>query len=971
MAFAITIGGVDKTTTVTFKTFRKRDNLNQQVDTCTFDINRKGSETYTPEVGDEVVVTRDAVIIFGGVILRIDERVEASTIITYSVECADYSQYLKRHLVTERYTATTVGDIIDNLVATYTTVGDGITTTGVVGGQTIESFSFNRLTVADCLQKLADALSFVWYVGYDKSIHFFPKNEELAPYGLTDTSSNYIYDSLSITEDISQVRNSVLVQGGNAISSSTRTEYWSGDGTRTQFPLTNKYDQRPTVTVGGIAQLVGVEYLDSDASFDVMWNYNEKYLRFTAGHTPTAAANNIAITGTYEDPIVVKVPAPASIASFGTYEFAITDKSIRSQDEAIARASAELAGYKSTLYEGQFKTYTDGLRSGQVININSTQRGKNIDVLVQSVDVVMRDPLGTKLEYTVKFATLKSIGIIDYLQAQLRSKEVIQDDSETLLNYFEEGDTTTSSDTVETPQALTGPYTWGTNTIANYRVKITVDKTKVPSNQTGFPVYVDLSHLPLHFFAFVASDGRDIRVYNSAIAELPYELVSIDVAAKTGELFFKGDLSSSVDTVFYIYYGNPSLSAYARTDTYGSNNVWMGNGANDFTNLIANPSFETNTTGYTAYVNGGTAGAPTLTRDTAEWLSGTASLKHVGAAGTQNYSGASVSIPGLTIGLTYRAVVYTKGTSGNNFNLYCDPSGPSTDTTQSGNWQRVTLDFVPTATTQTLYIRTSTDSATFYVDSVQVYLASENPTGHRAVYHMNDLTSGTVKNSSIGSFDGTKAGGGNAPVEVAGKVGKGQKFDGVSNTGKINVVENVIDVSKPFTFRALVRMDSIPNTGVNGILDKFQSNTGANVRGARITIDTAGKLRFESGYSQTTHTAITSTIWPTAMTIGQYYYVAGVFDGTNLRLHLNTTNQSVATQIPINGTSINFAIGCTHHSNGTLDGVIDEVLIVQSALPVNRLDAESNNLLTPSTFYSVGTAETVERVGKWGYFTWG
>lgn len=468
MAFVITIDGVDRTSKVSAKTFRKRDNLNQQVDTCTFKVNRKGSETYVPAIGEEVVVTRDTVTIFGGVILRVEESIDASTIITYTVECVDYSQYLKRYLVTERYENTTVGDIIDALVADYTDLTDALSTGGVIGTQAIESISFNRLNVADCLQKLADAISYVWYVDYDKEIHFFPKNEEVAPFDLSDTSQNYIYNSLSITEDISQLRNAVLVQGGEAVSGSSRTEYLSGDATRLQFSLANKYNVRPTVTVGGVGKTVGVEYLDDDASFQVMWNYNEKYLRFTAGNTPGAAANNIVVSGTYLYPIVVKVPSPASIEVYGTYEFAITDKSIRSQSEAIDRALAELQGYKNTLYEGQFRTYNDGLRSGQVLTINSAQRGRVIQVLIQSVEAVMRDPLGTQLEYTVRFATMKSIGIIEYLQAQLRSREVIQDDAETILNFFQLADTVTTSDSLATPTSTTGPYLVGSTHIMGY-----------------------------------------------------------------------------------------------------------------------------------------------------------------------------------------------------------------------------------------------------------------------------------------------------------------------------------------------------------------------------------------------------------------------------------------------------------------------------------------------------------------------
>ena len=76
----------------------------------------------------------------------------------------------------------------------------------------------------------------------------------------------------------------------------------------------------------------------------------------------------------------------------------------------------------------------------------------------------MRDPLGTTLEYDVSFATMKSIGIIEYLQNQLRSKEVIVDDQETILTFNELTDTMGSSDTIATPTASTGPYLWGTAT---------------------------------------------------------------------------------------------------------------------------------------------------------------------------------------------------------------------------------------------------------------------------------------------------------------------------------------------------------------------------------------------------------------------------------------------------------------------------------------------------------------------------
>jgi len=457
MAVALTIAGEDRTNHVTFRSLKKTDSLNQQTDTLEFRIKKYGTKLYVPELGDEVTLSRDGTAIFGGVIVRVMEVRSSAHVLEYKVTCNDYSQYLKRELVTERYENASVLTIIEDLVDSYTT--DGFTTDNVSGALTVGSISFNRLNVADCLQKLADALSYVWYVDHEKDIHFFPKNTEPGP-TLTDTSGNYIYESLKIDEDLTQIRNVVLVQGGERESDTPRTEYFSGDGTRMQFALANKYASLPTVEVGGSPQTVGVEFLDDDGSFDCMWNFNEKYLRFTSGNTPGSGTNNIEVSGIYLYPIVVSVPNNPSIAEYGRYEFAITDKSIRTQDEAIRRAIAELTSFQNELYEGEFRTYDDGFRSGQVITINSAERMKNIQVLVQGVTAHMRDPLGIAFEYEVSFATLKSIGIIEYLQNQLRSKEIVVDDQETLLNFIALQDTVTSTDAIAV-STETGPYVWG------------------------------------------------------------------------------------------------------------------------------------------------------------------------------------------------------------------------------------------------------------------------------------------------------------------------------------------------------------------------------------------------------------------------------------------------------------------------------------------------------------------------------
>lgn len=112
----------------------------------------------------------------------------------------------------------------------------------------------------------------------------------------------------------------------------------------------------------------------------------------------------------------------------------------------------------------------------------------------------------------------------------------------------------------------------------SYRVSVTVDDAQVPTTQTSFPVFVDLSDLPADFHTNVKTDGCDIRVVESdETTETAFELVTYDSTTDTGELHFMADSltgSGGGDTVFYIYYGNSGASCYAVTDTYGTQNVW-------------------------------------------------------------------------------------------------------------------------------------------------------------------------------------------------------------------------------------------------------------------------------------------------------------------------------------------------------------------------------------------------------------
>jgi hypothetical protein len=127
------------------------------------------------------------------------------------------------------------------------------------------------------------------------------------------------------------------------------------------------------------------------------------------------------------------------------------------------------------------------------------------------------------------------------------------------------------------PDPTPGTQGWYADTDFTERLTIEIDPAEVLADLTSFPVYVDLSTLGADFWSGVASDGRDIRVTeDDGQTELPHELVEIDSVAKTGELHFLApSVASGTTTVFYLYFNNPTATAYLPNAPFGAQAVWQ------------------------------------------------------------------------------------------------------------------------------------------------------------------------------------------------------------------------------------------------------------------------------------------------------------------------------------------------------------------------------------------------------------
>jgi hypothetical protein len=413
MSFQILVNSVDRTEYLQKGSLSIEDVLTSQVDTASFSVKNKD---WIPRKGDEVLIYFDLILEFGG---RITDVKKSDTVFrTVDVECVDWAVDLDRKKIAKVYDNMTAKEIIEDIIDTVNTeMGMSFTTTNVHDTQVLGKVVFNYQEASKCIEELANVLNWHWYIDALKDIHFFAKGMEISPFNVTDTSLDVIRESLQLDDSFSELRNVVILRGGDFVGSE-RTETYVSDGSQLTFNLAYKFSNLPVVEVEGTPIPVGVENLNNqeleDETFTALWDYNQKYLRFKISPT---AGHEITITGTPLFPLIVLAEDANSIAEFGRKEHIITDNLITSVDVAIERCSSDLAAYKNGVQSGGFRTYTNGLKSGQTINVNSTKFDVSETFLIRSVRMVEFG--NEKAEYQVELASNKVIGIIEFLQSLL------------------------------------------------------------------------------------------------------------------------------------------------------------------------------------------------------------------------------------------------------------------------------------------------------------------------------------------------------------------------------------------------------------------------------------------------------------------------------------------------------------------------------------------------------------------------
>lgn len=410
---------------------RIEDVLGQAVKRCYF-THRSASGQDTNIAGHKEVLIKNAAQehIFYGIIESFDEW-NTGIEFFYNPVCVGWAWFLAHPgstetdgvgddaVVNEIYEDQTDAYIINDVLSKYCKRGDigggseqpiFDATTHVATIETLPLMRFENLSPEQVLDKICKRTGGVYYVddgpaGARKAnLHYFAPGDEVAPYELMDDPAQWDYISGVANSYFpcrrlhrhvgATVANRVKVIGRRYVSptSGYTTLYFSGDGSKTRFELTNKI-------IGGWDRSLPVVYVYEDlnggadwysrglggqagsfAEFDIIHYFDEKYLKFASA--PPSGTNNVKVECCE---IIERTYTAESQASFDAigHWIAVTVRDNRIMDDATAQlvAEKELAvRLNPTTYRGA--VHEPGLRSGQTIAVTNAARGLSAEKLI-------------------------------------------------------------------------------------------------------------------------------------------------------------------------------------------------------------------------------------------------------------------------------------------------------------------------------------------------------------------------------------------------------------------------------------------------------------------------------------------------------------------------------------------------------------------------------------------------------------
>lgn len=226
---------------------------------------------------------------------------------------------------------------------------------------------------------------------------------------------------------------------------------------------------------------------------------------------------------------------------------------------------------------------------------------------------------------------------------------------------------------------------------------------------------------------------------------------------------------------------------------------------------------------------------------------------------------------------------------------------------------------------------------------------------YKLVHHMNDTTTSKISDMSINNYDGTKKGANEPIITTSGKIEDAQSYDGTNDYVSMG---NVLPFERTDTFSgsAWIYLDN-NGSSERGIISKYYLK-------GWVLYFYMGRLLLNL-YNQGSYRCLvktTNVVLVTNCWINVAFTYTGSALASGITIYINGSSVSTTTVwdtlngYTIVGTEYLYigASGSDSLRRWFLDGIIDEVRVLNIVLNSSWISTEYNNQKYPNTFLSVG-----------------
>ena len=353
-----------------------------------------------------------SMVLFHGTIDDLDfTKIRTNGQRRFACELVDWNQLADRRLVPKEYLDESSGAIVQDLITNFL-AADGIVPSSFVDvGPLITKFVANYLTVRQVLDDLAELIGYGWNIDYDKRLHWFPMETNVAPFTLDGTT--LLHAKLAKHTTREQYRNYQYVRAGKDLTSD-QVESFRGDSSKRTWNVGYPVAQVPSnINVNsGAAKTIGIRGVDTGKQY--YWNKDTTEITQDPSETVLTASDILTVTyiGLYD--VIVAAKKDALITErqgveggSGLYEQLESFTNLDGQDLALDKARGLLDKFGRLPNVLRASTDVPGLQAGMLAPANLSELGLSGNWLIESVRIRNQ---GTFLRYDIEAVDGEHLG---------------------------------------------------------------------------------------------------------------------------------------------------------------------------------------------------------------------------------------------------------------------------------------------------------------------------------------------------------------------------------------------------------------------------------------------------------------------------------------------------------------------------------------------------------------------------------